>query len=100
MLMAATMPAHSNGFFAAWDWFWFAPRSPTTLGLIRICTGLILLYIHVSYSFGLMDFTPPTQAWLDRDIFQYNRVDEPIWDVPPDFQIRNLPLDNTRLASG
>lgn len=98
--MAATTPARSTGFFAAWDWFWFTPRAPTTLGLIRVCTGLILLYIHVSYSFGLMEFTHPELAWVDRPVFESTRYHETWYDVPPDFQPRLMAPPEARLASG
>ena len=34
--------------WAAWKGFWFRPADPTTLGFIRICTGLLVLYIQKS----------------------------------------------------
>lgn len=48
----------------AWDLFWYHPRAPHTLAVIRIATGLMIAYMHgiwlsqVSYFFG------PT-AWVD-----------------------------------
>src|SRR5262245_7129561 len=35
---------------AGWDRFWFQPANPTTLGLIRICAGLLIFYIHLAYT--------------------------------------------------
>ena len=31
---------------ADWNAFWFTPANPGLLGLIRIMTGLMLLYTH------------------------------------------------------
>ena len=32
--------------FRAWDRFWFRPSDPTTIGLIRLCTGLVVVYVR------------------------------------------------------
>src|SRR5437899_12099614 len=40
----------------AWDRFWFRPADPTTPGLMRICCGLMLLYIRLAYTFDLQTF--------------------------------------------
>lgn len=50
---------------AAWDRFWFTPRRPHTLALIRIATGLMLLYTHLVLAYDLMSFVGP-QAWMDN----------------------------------
>jgi hypothetical protein len=47
----------------AWDRFWFKPADPTSLGLIRLCVGLIVLYIHIVYSFGLTGYVGP-DSWI------------------------------------
>ena len=39
-----------------WDRFWFTPRRPETLGLIRICTGLMIFYTHLVWSLDLTGF--------------------------------------------
>ncbi len=39
-----------------WDRFWFTPRDPATLGLIRILTGLIVFYSHLVWTSGLNSF--------------------------------------------
>ncbi|MBL8865888.1 MAG: hypothetical protein JNK93_10040, partial [Planctomycetia bacterium] len=36
-----------------WTRFWFAPTDPTTLGFMRIMTGLVMLYVHAVYSLDL-----------------------------------------------
>lgn len=39
-----------------WDRFWFTPGDPIVLGIIRICTGLMLVYTHVVYGLDLATF--------------------------------------------
>ncbi len=39
-----------------WNQFWFTPRDPATLGVIRICTGLMLFYTHLVWSKDLLGF--------------------------------------------
>lgn len=33
-----------------WTRFWFTPTDPTTLGFMRIVTGLLILYVHAVYT--------------------------------------------------
>jgi hypothetical protein len=47
-----------------WSRFWFAAADPTPLGLIRICAGLIVLYVHLAYTVDLQEFLGP-HAWSD-----------------------------------
>ncbi len=71
----------------AWDRFWFAPSDATTLGLMRICTGALMLYIHLTYAVALLSYVGPT-AWLGQDVMQWVRLEFPImapgnsWDGP------------------
>ena len=60
----------------AWDRFWFQPANPTTLGLMRICTGVLVLYIHLVYTPDLGDLFG-ANAWLSL-----NRADELRKDSP------------------
>ena len=39
-----------------WLGFWFAKADPTTLGFMRVVTGLLIIYIHFAYSFDLQSF--------------------------------------------
>ena len=39
--------------WAAWCRFWFTPADPTPLCLMRIVAGLLVLYVHVAYTFDL-----------------------------------------------
>jgi hypothetical protein len=42
-----------------WNRFWFTPADPATLGIIRICAGLMLLYTHAVWSVDLTGFFGP-----------------------------------------
>jgi uncharacterized membrane protein YphA (DoxX/SURF4 family) len=48
-----------------WDAFWFTPADPTLLGLLRILTGLMLLYTHAVWGLVLPDFFGP-RSWLNE----------------------------------
>ena len=50
--------------FSGWNGFWFTPRDPTVLGLIRIACGAITTYTVFSYTFMLQDFMG-VNAWYD-----------------------------------
>jgi hypothetical protein len=45
------------------DRFFFQPLEPTTLGLMRIATGVVVLYVHLIYSIGLENYLGP-YAWV------------------------------------
>jgi hypothetical protein len=49
-----------------WNRFWFTPSDPTTLATIRIVTGLVLLYVHVTCLADLLNFVGPN-AWVDQE---------------------------------
>jgi hypothetical protein len=61
----------------AWQRFFFAPGDPTTLGLIRICAGLLVVYIHAAYSFDLQQLFG-RDAWLDLKTITKIRTENPI----------------------
>jgi len=48
---------------AGWNRFWFSPADPATLGLIRICAGVMLFYTHLVWSLDLPDFFGP-HSWV------------------------------------
>ncbi len=66
----------------AWDRFWFSPGDPTTLGLIRVCCGLITLYVHLAYSFGLLQYVGD-RGWIGSDTLQFMRYQQPIFAPGP-----------------
>jgi hypothetical protein len=71
----------------AWDRFWFSPGDPTTLGLIRICCGLITLYVHLAYSFGLLQYVGP-HGWVGGDTLQFMRYMQPIFAPGPGWSLQ------------
>ena len=48
-----------------WQRFWFLPRDPATLCVIRICVGLLLLYTHAVWTLDWDGFFGPA-GWLDK----------------------------------
>jgi hypothetical protein len=49
----------------SWDAFWFTPADPTLLGVLRILTGLMLLYTHAVWGLVLPEFFGK-HAWLSE----------------------------------
>lgn len=47
----------------AWERFWFQPTDPTTLALMRVCVGVIILYVHLVYCIGLTGYLGP-DTWV------------------------------------
>jgi hypothetical protein len=72
---------------AAWNRFFFSPSQPTTLALMRIFAGLIMLYVFFGYSLDLQGFVGP-DAWLSKDAARTARLEAPVtapptsWDGP------------------
>ncbi len=48
-----------DSFGDGWNRFWFAPSDPATLSLLRIATGLIALYVVLTYTPDLKAFFGP-----------------------------------------
>jgi Vitamin K-dependent gamma-carboxylase len=71
----------------AWSRFWFTPADPLPLGFIRICLGLLLLYVHLAYTYDLQAFFG-AHAWVDLQESNYLRHHAPIgggsfdWEKP------------------
>lgn len=61
----------SGGWFRqwaqAWDRFWFTPRPPHTLAVIRILAGAMLFYTHWVWSLDWMAFAGP-KAWIPTEL--------------------------------
>jgi hypothetical protein len=60
--------------------FWFAPGDPTTLGFVRISTGLVLLYVLLVSGPLLSSFYAP-DGWIDAEASDTLRKDFP-WNYP------------------
>jgi hypothetical protein len=65
-----------------WDWFWFKPRDPTVLAVVRILVGLIGLYVHYAYTYDL-DALFGKDAWLGQAAMDQFRHDVPYYDRRP-----------------
>ncbi len=42
-----------------WNRFWFSPRSPATLSLMRILVGMMIVYTHAAWTLELNTFVSP-----------------------------------------
>jgi hypothetical protein len=74
----------------AWDAFWFTPADPTLLGVLRILTGLMLLYTHAVWGLVLDEFFGPA-SWLSADLVRTIQADQyaySFWWLVPDGGIR------------
>jgi hypothetical protein len=58
-----------------WGAFWFTPADPTLLGLLRILTGLMLVYTHAVWGLVLGDFFGPG-SWLSADLVRAIQEDQ------------------------
>ncbi|MEL7337588.1 MAG: HTTM domain-containing protein, partial [Planctomycetota bacterium] len=50
-----------------WDRFWFTPRRPHTLCVLRALTGAMLLYCHVVLAVDLLSFIG-RDAWINNEL--------------------------------
>jgi len=74
----------SRSAWQRWVAFWFPAADPTTLGFIRISTGLLVLYIHLAYSVDLQQFFGKqgwySAAFVERERHEYPLTASPLWD--------------------
>lgn len=56
---AASAVAHIREVLQGFDRFWMSPADPSLLGLIRLLSGLILLYTHAVWTLELASFLGP-----------------------------------------
>ncbi len=87
LIALAQYPATLVGSLArGWNDFWYTPVDPSLLGLIRIVTGLVLLYEHAIWGAALQDFFGQ-DAWMNRDLIDFILKDQYAytfwWSVPP-----------------
>ncbi|WP_166825084.1 HTTM domain-containing protein [Thalassoroseus pseudoceratinae] len=70
-----------------WDRFFFTPVDPALLGVIRIATGLMLVYTHVIWGTDLAAFFGES-AWLDGELIRQTQTENYKfsfwWFVPVD----------------
>jgi hypothetical protein len=56
-----------------WDQFWFQSTDPVTIGAIRCCTGLVLLYSYLSCTPQVLSFVSP-DGWIDNQAIRELRA--------------------------
>ena len=69
------LAALSRDLAEGWDRFWFTPADPTLLGVIRVLTGLMLLYTHAVWGLALNDFFG-TEPWLSASLVRSIQADQ------------------------
>lgn len=71
----STTPTAARPWWKGWADFWFRPSDPTTLGFIRVMTGLLIVYIHLAYTLDLQAFFGKHgwygQGQVDRERHEY-----------------------------
>ncbi|QEL13736.1 HTTM domain-containing protein [Limnoglobus roseus] len=67
----------------AWTRFWFTPTDPTTLGFMRIVTGLLILYVHSVYCLDLYAYFGK-HGWYSLSEVDKERHESPTV-IPPMF---------------
>ena len=65
----------ARSFADGWNAFWFTPADPSLLGLLRILTGLMLLYTHAVWGLVLGDFFGPA-GWLSPQLVHALQQDQ------------------------
>ncbi len=88
--VAAAYPADfARQVAEGWNAFWFTPADPTLLGLMRVGTGLMLLYTHAVWGLALGDFFGP-DGWISHDLADLTQRNQTAyswwWLVPPRWQ--------------
>ena len=67
--MIAATRNYAAEVWEAWNQFWFAPTSPSTLSAIRVLAGAMLLYTHFIWSMDLEAFFGP-DGWLPPQLME------------------------------
>lgn len=88
-----------------WLQFWFPKADPTTLAFIRVCTGLLVFYIHLAYSLDLQAFFGKhgwyASSFINRERHEYPSYIQPfsggwneqlVWAQLSDFPYRRQAL--------
>ncbi|MBA4067866.1 MAG: hypothetical protein C0501_30030, partial [Isosphaera sp.] len=81
MTTTPTPPAPARPWWRGWADFWFRPADPTTLGFVRVCTGLLVLYVHLAYSVDLQAFFGK-HGWYSLALVDRERREAPTYVTP------------------
>ncbi len=65
-MIAVGLKSWLDSSIKSWDTFWFTPRLPHALAVLRIATGLMLLYSHLVLATDLMSFLGD-DAWINNE---------------------------------
>lgn len=86
-LQAASTPSQSwlSRVIQGWNRFWFSPGDPTTLGLVRLVGGFVILYVHLAYCYDLDALMGP-HAYLDDKVMTEFRKEAPITCLPTNYR--------------
>jgi hypothetical protein len=76
--------------WAAWSRFWFTPADPTPLCLMRIVTGLLVLYVHVAYTFDLQALFG-ADGWYPTAMADRSRREDPVFVFQSTWGPRQIP---------
>ena len=103
--MSTTPATPDRTFLQRWRDFWFSPADPTGLGFMRVVTGLLVVYTHLTYSLDLQAFFGRFgwygSAYIERERKEYPTLVTSLteWESPdkppasprvPDFPHRRL----------
>lgn len=64
-----------------WKAFWFPKSDPTTLAFVRVCTGLLVFYVHLAYSLDLQAFFGK-HGWYASSFIERERLESPSFMSP------------------
>lgn len=64
-----------------WERFWFSAADPATLGMIRLCVGLVTVYVHLVYCFNLQDLMGK-DAFISLETVTQMRKEAPVPILP------------------
>jgi hypothetical protein len=82
-----------------WEEFWFTPADPVLLALIRVGSGMIIVYTMLVYSFTLQEFMGK-HAWHDLALRRHMIMDQPVSGGPLDFNAAGpLPEPKTQFQT-
>lgn len=74
--------------------FFFTPSDTATLGLIRLCAGFLILYVHLIYSYDLYRLFGK-DAWINYDLATDLRQNAPFTISTTDWDLPRLPKPAT-----
>lgn len=77
----SSSPSVLTNIVRGWDQFWFSRTDPTTLALMRFFCGLVVFYVHLTYSWDLLSYIGP-EAWVDKEVADYVQREMPVYSLP------------------